>query len=94
VFREAVVRLYHHFLGTSTKLLLPVHDAVVIECDASKVREVAGAARQVMVDAVRRYYPNLKPRVDINDHDSSCWNKDGQSGSLDRFLADPLYKLV
>jgi DNA polymerase I len=94
VFREAVVRLYHHFLGTSTKLLLPVHDAVVIECDAAKVREVAGAARQVMVDAVRRYYPKLKPRVDINDHDPSCWNKDGQSGSLDWFLADPLYKLA
>ena len=94
MFREAVVRLYHHFLGTSTKLLLPVHDAVVIECDADKVREIGETARQIMAGAVRRYYPKLKPRVDINNHDPSCWNKDGQSHSLDRFLSDPQYKLA
>jgi DNA polymerase I len=94
VFREAVVRLFQHFRGTSTKLILPVHDAVVIECDADKVRQITETARHIMIGAVRRYYAKLKPRVDINDHDPSCWNKDGQSGSLDRFLADPLYKIA
>jgi hypothetical protein len=42
---------------------------------------------------VRKYYPALRPRVDINTAAPSCWNKDGRADSLDRFLADPLYKL-
>jgi hypothetical protein len=47
-----------------------------------------------MIDAVRKYYPVLHPRVDVNDADPSCWNKDGCADSLDCFLADPLYKLT
>src|SRR5208282_5862928 len=37
VFRQAVVSLYQWFRGTSTKLVLPVHDAVLIECDTDKI---------------------------------------------------------
>jgi len=94
VFREAVVRLYQHFRGTTTRLILPVHDAVVIECDIDNIETVGREASQIMVDAVRKYYPLLHPRVDINDTAPHCWNKDGQAGSLDRFLHDPTYKLL
>jgi DNA polymerase-1 len=94
VFREAVVRLYQHFRGTATKLILPVHDDVVIECDPDQVSQVAGEASQLMTDAVRKYYPALHPRVDINHAAPSCWNKDGRADSLDLFLANPLYKLA
>jgi DNA polymerase-1 len=84
VFREAVVRLYQHFRGTTTKLILPVHDAVVIECDPKEARRVAEEACRVMTDAVRKYYPALHPRVDINDAVPSCWNKDGHARPLPR----------
>ena len=93
VFREAVVRLYQHFRGTRTKLILPMHDAVVIECALDEVEAVGTEARQIMIDAVRKYYPVLWPRVDINATAPHCWNKDGHSDSLDRFLDDPSYKL-
>jgi DNA polymerase I-like protein with 3'-5' exonuclease and polymerase domains len=94
VFREAVVRLYQHFRGTATKLIQPVHDAVVIECVADQISRVATEASQLMIDSVRKYYPALHPRVDVNSATPSCWNKDGRADSLDRFLADPLYKLA
>jgi DNA polymerase-1 len=94
VFREAVVRLYQHFRGTATKLILPVHDAVVIECAADQISRVAAEASQLMTDAVRKYYAALQPRVDVNAAAPSCWNKDGRADSLDRFLADPQYKLA
>jgi len=94
VFRQAVVRLYHHFRGTATKLILPVHDAVVFECNINNSESVGREASQIMVDTVRKYYPVLYPRVDINDAAPSCWNKDGCADSLDRFLEDPLYKLL
>jgi DNA polymerase I len=93
VFRKAVVRVYRHFRGTTTKLILPVHDAVVIECDLNKVEAVGREASQIMIEAVREYYPVLWPRVDINASAPHCWNKDGHSDSLDRFLDDPSYKL-
>jgi DNA polymerase-1 len=94
VFRDAVVRLHQHFRGTGTKVILPVHDAVVIECDSDQTNRVAAEASTLMTDAVRKYYPALRPRVDINAAAPSCWNKDGCADSLDRFLADPLYKLA
>jgi len=93
VFREAVVHLYRHFKGTTTKVILPVHDAVVIECDTDNVEVIGSEARLIMIDTVRKYYPMLHPRVDINDSAPHCWNKDGHSDSLDRFLRDPMYKL-
>ena len=94
VFREAVVRLYQHFRGTPTKLILLVHDAVVIECNIDHIGAVGSEASQIMIDAVRKYYPVLHPRVDVNDIAPHCWNKDGLADSLDRFLQDPFYKLL
>ncbi len=92
-FRHSANLLDAHFCGTSTKLVLPIHDAVLFECDEGDVKSVGNEAAQIMIDAVRSYYPELQPRVDINDHDSSCWNKDGRSGSLQEFMADAGFKL-
>ena len=94
VFREAIARLFQHFRGTATKLILPVHDAVVIECDACDIAIVTKESSQIMIAAVRKYYPAIDPRVEVNCSDPSCWNKDGHADSLNRFLADPLYKLM
>lgn len=92
-FRHAANLLDAHFRGTSTKLVLPIHDAVLFECDEADVKSVGDEAEQIMIDAVRSYFPELHPRVDINDHDPSCWNKDGRSGSLQEFMEDPGFKL-
>jgi hypothetical protein len=93
-FREAIVRLHQHFRGTTTKLILPVHDAVVIECDSAEIDIVTRQAGQIMIAAVRKYYPAINPRVEANSSDHRCWNKDGHADSLEKFLEDPLYKLV
>ena len=92
-FRHAANLLDAHFRGTSTKLVLPIHDAVLFECDKDDVEIVGGEAAQIMIDAVRFYYPELQPRVDINDSDPSCWNKDGRSDSLQEFMENPGFKL-
>jgi len=94
VFRQAIVWLFQHFRGTATKLILPVHDAVVIECDSAAIETVTKEASQIMIAAVRKYYPTINPRVEANSSDPCCWNKDGCGNSLDKFLEDPLYKLV
>jgi DNA polymerase-1 len=93
VFREAIVQLFRHFRGTPTKLILPVHDAVVIECDTTAIEAVTEQARLIMIAAVRKYYPAITPRIEANTSNPGCWNKDGHADSLDKFLEDPLYKL-
>lgn len=87
-FRSAVVDLYQHFRGTPTRLILPIHDAVAVECNAEDVVAVGKDLASIMAQAVRRYYPQLQPRVDLNDHDVSCWNKDGKGDALESFLME------
>ena len=92
-FRRAIVDLYQCFKGTNTKLVLPIHDAVLIECDTGDVESVANEAAFILKAAVRAYFPQLNVKVDVNMSDPSCWNKDGHSDSLDNFLADPSFRL-
>lgn len=93
VFKKAIVDLDAEFRGTSTLIILPVHDAAVLECDLRDVRRVAARAALIMEHAIRAYYPCLTGRVDANLRDVSCWNKDGQGDSLDLFLKDPSFTL-
>ena len=69
--------------------LLPVHDSILIECGLADVDCVTKRAAALMSLALRTYYPKLRPRVDVNASDVTCWNKDGKSNSLDQFLANP-----
>jgi DNA polymerase-1 len=89
VFKKAVVLLDAEFAGTSTQIVLPVHDSVLIECDLQAVDAVCERAAVLMGHALRHYYPQLQPRIDVYKVDVTCWNKDGRSDSFDRFLANP-----
>jgi DNA polymerase-1 len=93
VFRRSVADIYAAFRGTSTQLILPVHDAVVVECDACDLDRVIQTTVTLMETAVRAYYPALTPRIDVNATDTSCWNKDGHGDSIEQFVSDPTFKL-
>lgn len=86
VFRKAVVDIFRAFRGTSRTLVLTVHDSVLVECDQHDVDAVAHEITQIMVNAVRSYYPQLQPRVDVNAQSTGCWNKDGEADSIGKFL--------
>lgn len=93
VFKKAIVDLDAEFRGTSTLIVLPVHDAAVLECDLKESRRVARRAAAIMQHAIRSYYPMLMGRVDASLQDVSCWNKDGHGESLKMFLKDPSFTL-
>lgn len=89
VFKKVVIELDRAFLGADCWLVLPIHDAVLIECPANEIDAVAERARAIMEDALRAFYPVLEPRVEVNKAHPECWNKDGHADSLERFLDDP-----
>jgi DNA polymerase I-like protein with 3'-5' exonuclease and polymerase domains len=88
VFKKAVVALDRHFRHTTTKIILPIHDAVLIECDESDLAAVTLEAKAIMIAAMRATYPRIRPKVDANDVAPWCWNKDGAATSLDDYMAE------
>ena len=86
VFKQAAVRLDEAFRGTSTWLILPVHDSILFECDEDELEESTHIAAEVMRCTLHAIYPVLDAKVDVNRSAPHCWNKDGDAESLRRFL--------
>jgi DNA polymerase-1 len=89
VFKVAGNRLLRRYQYYSARLVLPMHDAFVFEAPLDKLEEVARVTQEVMVSAVQEYFPALDPQAEVNIEDPTCWNKDGHSDSLDRWIDDP-----
>jgi hypothetical protein len=74
------------FAETATWLILPMHDAVVIECALEDVNHVAERATVLKEHAVRCLFLCLKGKVSVNKSKPHCWNKDGDAESLSRLI--------
>jgi hypothetical protein len=46
-----------------------------------------------MVMTVQEWFPDLRPRVEVNIAHPECWNYEGNHDSLELFAADPMFKL-
>lgn len=93
IFKSAVVAVDRDLRATNARIILIIHDAIVIECDQDDLQELAARTRAIMEQTVRAFYPKVKARVDTNLSQPHCWNKDGHSDSLDTFLSDPSFNL-
>jgi DNA polymerase-1 len=92
VFKVAGNRLNQLYRSYDAQLIIPLHDAFVFEAPLSYLEEVADLTGRVMCEAVREFFPELQPRVEINIKHPECWNKEGDVKALDRWLKDPLAK--
>ena len=90
VFKIAGNRLDRIYQAYGAKLIIPFHDAYVFEAPLEKLNEVAEVTKQELCRAVQEFFPELKPRADINISCSDCWNKDGKDDSWEKWLKDPL----
>lgn len=86
VFKRAVISIDFEFRGTENKIILPVHDAIVVEIPIENLDDVRKTVPELMKSALKSYYPMLVGHVEINDRATQCWNKDGDNESLDRLL--------
>lgn len=89
VFKRALLELDRAFRGSPTRLVLPVHDAVLLECDAHAAEEVAWLAADLMSLALKSVYPQLDGRVTWDLSDTSCWHAGGGAASLEALLSEP-----
>jgi len=93
VFYDAGNRLRKLYRAYDAHLILPVHDAFVFEAPLAHLSSVAELTKTVMTMTVQEWFPNLRPRVEVNIAHPECWNHEGHADSLEHFAADPMYKL-
>ena len=86
-------RLRQLYQAFDAKIIVPFHDSIVFECPIRHLDVVADKTARVMCDVVQEHFPELRPSVDVNIHDPSCWNKDGHSDSVSKFVEDLTYHL-
>jgi DNA polymerase-1 len=90
VFKHAGNRLRTSYAQYGARIIIPFHDAYVFEAPLEYFSKVADITERIMIEAVREYFPELKPRVEMNIEHPECWSKDGQFDLIEKWLVDPL----
>ena len=93
VFKAAGNRLDRLYRRYGAWIVVPMHDAFVFESPIEALPEVADLTATVMRQVVREYFPELDAQVEVNADHPECWNKDGHTDSLERWMDDPTYSL-
>lgn len=93
VFKAAGNRLDRLYRRYGAWIVVPMHDAFVFESPIEALPEVADLTATVIRQVVREYFPELDAQVEVNADHPECWNKDGHTDSLERWMDDPTYSL-
>ena len=88
VFKAAGNRLDRLYSQYDAWLIIPLHDAYIFEAPLAVLSEVAALTDRVMRGTVQEYFPQLRPRTEINLIHPECWNKEGDAGALARWVAN------
>jgi DNA polymerase family A len=64
IFKAAIIRIDRYYRGTSTRLLLPRHDSVLIQTPKETEQDVISTCRIFMIGEIRAIYPQLQPRIE------------------------------
>ncbi len=85
-FRRALVLVNRAIQPMRGSIILPVHDAVVIEAPLKVLGEVAVVAECAMVEALSTLGGGAHPLVDTQMSEPTCWNKRGSVKSFEDYL--------
>ncbi|MBT4288396.1 MAG: DNA polymerase I, partial [Deltaproteobacteria bacterium] len=88
VFKTAGNRLDKLYQQYNARIIIPVHDAFIFETPLNTLETVAEKTSRVMCDTLQEYFPVLRPQVEVNISNPSCWNKDGDGDELERWIEE------
>jgi DNA polymerase-1 len=91
LFKAAGNRLDRLYRRHDAWLLIGLHDAFVYEAPLEVLGEVGELTRRVMCEALEEFFPELRPRAEVNDQKPYCWNKDGHADSVERWIENPMF---
>jgi DNA polymerase I-like protein with 3'-5' exonuclease and polymerase domains len=93
VFKGAISKIYQKFKDTPFNLLIPLYDSVVFEAPLKNIKEITNGVVECMVSSMKDYFPDLQPKVSVNDSNLSYWNAGENNESIDNFLKNPVYDI-
>lgn len=86
VFKAAGNRLDKLYPQYDARIIIPLHDAFIFEAPLDSLETVAELTSRVMCDTLQEYFPALRPQVEVNISRPGCWNKDGNTDELGRWV--------
>jgi len=86
VFKAAGNRLDKLYRRYDARIIIPVHDAFIFEAPLENLEEVANLTERVMCDTLQEYFPKLQPKAEVNITRPDCWNKEGNTDDLDKWI--------
>lgn len=93
ILKILLPRVDNYLRRVGGRILVPLYDSLVFQAPRETRVEATRIVDHEMVMAMQMIYPELVPKLDVNDRDTSCWNKDGQGGSIDRFERDATFDI-
>ena len=93
IFKYSIIQLADQIDPKEYSILVPLYDSVVFEAPQDRIPFYTEITERCMIGAMKKAFPFLEPKVDVNDIDISCWNSPKTSLNLADFLGNPLKDL-
>ena len=93
ILKVLLPRAHNYLQQVGGRILVPLFDSLVFQVPREEQQKAVVAISHEMKMAMQFIYPELRPKLDVNDIDTTCWNKDGHGDSVDRFEADPTHDI-
>ena len=85
VLKLLLPRAHAYLRQLGGRVLVPLFDSLVFQVPRAAQWEAVKIIGHEMIMAMQALYPELHPKLDINDGDTTCWNKDGHGDAIERF---------
>jgi DNA polymerase-1 len=90
IFKTAGNRLDKLYQQYDAWLIIPLHDAFIFEAPFEELKTVAQLTERVMCETIQEFFPMLKPKVEVNIMNPECWNKEGDTKPLAKWIEKEL----
>jgi hypothetical protein len=90
VFKRAIIKLNQSVNGKPLRLIVPLYDSIVFEAPLAQLDNLTEIVCDCMVESMKEFFPQLQPKITVNNTCPACWCSEGQADSIEKFLDNPI----
>ena len=88
IFKRAIIDIASNLAFDGFKLVAPMYDSIAFEAPSDRLDTCTNLVCSAMKRAMKAQFPELSPRVTVNNHDTTCWNAGPDAPSYHQWLSD------
>lgn len=93
VFKNSIILINDLLKSKDFNLLVPHYDAIVFEAPLNQLEDRINDVKSCMITSMQMFFPDLIPRIKVNDRNPACWNEPGSDNSLEQLINNPLFDI-